>query len=225
MNLLQRFGIKYLIFMTVILFAPVHTVQAEALSFLVVDDAGSPLGNAVVFVPGAPVAPQVTAEPAIMDQIDRTFVPHVLVVEQGRAVKFPNSDNIRHHVYSFSKAKPFEIKLYSGVQEAPLVFDTAGIVALGCNIHDSMVGYIVVSDTTLFALSDTTGKARIAVPALPTAIRVWHPRLLQGSQAAIDMALPPPDAQGQRLIKLSILPEAPPKRASGFSNRFKAYER
>ena len=84
---------------------------------------------------------------AIMDQRKLMFVPDVLVVQTGTAVDFPNSDQVRHQVYSFSGAKTFELALYAGRAHAPVVFDRSGLVTLGCNIHDSMVGYIWVTDS------------------------------------------------------------------------------
>ena len=109
---------------------------------------------------------------AVMDQIDRKFQPHVLVVEQGQQVSFPNSDNIRHHVYSFSSPKAFEIKLYKGRSTEPVLFDNTGVVVLGCNIHDNMVGYIYVRGTETALLTDQQG--RVTLPDSPTEITVWH---------------------------------------------------
>lgn len=98
-------------------------------------------------------------ERAVMDQKDNAFVPHMLVVQRGTAVTFPNSDSVSHHVYLFSEAKRFELALYKGNQHPPLVFDRPGIVVLGCNIHDGMLGYVVVVDTPHFATTDTAGRA------------------------------------------------------------------
>jgi hypothetical protein len=101
-----------------------------------------------------------------MDQRDQQFAPHVLAVQRGTAVSFPNSDQIRHHVYSFSEPKRFELRLYSGVPADPVVFDRAGTVVLGCNIHDDMIGFVRVVDTPWFATSGEDGVARIEkVPA------------------------------------------------------------
>ena len=83
----------------------------------------------------------------IVDQINLEFVPHVKPVVVGSPVYFPNKDDVRHHVYSFSPAKRFELPLYSGTPAAPVVFDRPGIVAIGCNIHDWMLGYIYVAET------------------------------------------------------------------------------
>ena len=86
-----------------------------------------------------------------MAQQGKQFLPDVLVVPVGTSVHFPNRDSVRHHVYSFSPAKKFELKLYTGTPANPVVFDRAGVVTLGCNIHDRMVGWIVVVDTPYYA--------------------------------------------------------------------------
>ena len=96
-----------------------------------------------------------------MDQKNRTFVPHVLAVQTGTAVRFPNSDDIRHQVYSFSSAKTFQLPLYKGTPASPVWFDKAGVVSLGCNIHDHMIAYIYVVDSPWFAKANADGLARI----------------------------------------------------------------
>lgn len=213
---------KPLKYMALLLSSVALDVQAEPLQLRVQDEAGAPLADAVLMAPGARPTPPAT--PAIMDQVNKTFVPHVLVVEQGRSVHFPNSDDIRHHVYSFSKPKPFEIKLYEGSQQAVILFDKPGIVALGCNIHDGMAGYIVVSDTQNVAQTDTNGKATLEVTDRNAPIRAWHPLLLKGNQAAVDMPLPAA-SNGVITITLSVLAPSQPEHGHGFSNRFRTHAR
>lgn len=112
-----------------------------------------------------------------MNQINRQFAPHFLVVQRGSQVRFPNSDSIKHHVYSFSPAKRFELLLNRGMEEEPLLFDKAGIVELGCNVHDWMLGYIYVVDTPFFAYTDEQGKVELKVPAGNYSVSAWHPRM------------------------------------------------
>jgi hypothetical protein len=113
-----------------------------------------------------------------MDQRDHRFVPHVLVVQTGTSVMFPNSDSVSHHVYSFSATKPFELPLYKGQLYPPVVFDQPGVVVLGCNIHDGMLGYVVVVDTPHFALTNEQGVALIdAVPYGDYKIETWTARV------------------------------------------------
>lgn len=140
--------------------------------------AGQPLADAVVAVElrGRP-AKAVAGTRAEVAQRERQFQPAVLVVQTGTAVHFPNFDTVRHHVYSFSPIKPFDIKLYSGTPAEPVVFDKPGVAALGCNIHDQMSAYIVVVDTPLFARTDAAGLARFDLPAGEHQIKAWHPSL------------------------------------------------
>ena len=157
-----------------------RTAQASAgeLHALVKDQNGKPIEDAVVLATpldgkNVPLPRQARNE---MDQIDKEYVPHVKVVTAGSKVYFPNKDNIRHHVYSFSPAKVFELPLYSGTPAAPVLFDKTGQVTLGCNIHDWMLGYIYVADTPFFGKSAKDG--RILIPDVPDgeySVRVWHP--------------------------------------------------
>ena len=146
----------------------------------VLDGAGKPLADAVVFLESAEARRQVRplAEQE-MSQEKKQFVPDVLVLTTGTEVRFPNRDTVRHHVYSFSPAKKFELKLYSGTPARPVRFDQPGVVVLGCNIHDHMVGWIIVLDTPYYAQTPpAAGAALIAdVPPGSYRLRAWHPRL------------------------------------------------
>ena len=119
-------------------------------------------------------------------QRDRELIPYMTVVQTGTAIEFPNQDPFKHHLYSFSPAKTFEIKLYAGKPEKPIVFDKPGEVALGCNIHDWMEAYVLVVDTPYFAKTDDKGRAHIAhVPPGSYRLRWWHPRQKQDLPARI----------------------------------------
>jgi len=119
-----------------------------------------------------------TQYPNVMSQENMTFVPHVLPVYVNSKVSFPNNDETRHHVYSFSKAKVFELRLYSGKAERFVEFENTGVVVLGCNIHDNMLGYIYVSDTPLFLKSNQNGLVNFAnLAAGNYSMSIWHPRL------------------------------------------------
>lgn len=154
------------------------------------DAAGKPLADAVVFLESREARALVKpASGAEIGQKAKVFDPTVLVVPVGTPVSFPNRDTVRHHVYSFSAAKSFELKLYSGVPANPVLFDKAGIAVLGCNIHDAMTAWVVVVDTPYFGRSSATGT--VAIPAVPAGsyrLRVWHPSLPVGAPAA-DQAL------------------------------------
>jgi plastocyanin len=137
---------------------------------------GSSVRDAVVYaVPEGRTLP-LARRTAVMDQKNRMFIPHVLAVQTGTSVRFPNSDDIRHHVYSFSPAKPFQLPLYKGTPANPELFDKAGVVTLGCNIHDQMTAFIIVVDTPYFEKTTANGRAslRDVAPGRYT-LRVWVP--------------------------------------------------
>ncbi len=140
---------------------------------------GEPLeGVAVYAVPRSPEPAPSTRPTAVMDQAHKAFVPHVLVVQTGTSVLFPNNDTVSHHVYSFSRAKVFELPLYKGNAHPPLLFDKPGLVVLGCNIHDSMLGYILVVDTPHFGTTTATGEATLdGLPAGDYRVEIWTPRV------------------------------------------------
>ena len=162
--------------------AMVSTANAYELSVTVtLEGSTEPVANAVVSVDSARPATPVSAE---IYQKDRAFHPHVLVVPVGSSVDFPNRDNTQHHVYSFSPAKTFNIELYADRPAAPIVFDKPGIVELGCNIHDHMQGFVVVTDTADTGRTDTSGKVTLSLDTLPSegsqgtvTLEIWHPRL------------------------------------------------
>ncbi|MET0293167.1 MAG: methylamine utilization protein [Steroidobacteraceae bacterium] len=120
----------------------------------------------------------VAATSLTMDQRELAFVPETLVVRTGGSVEFPNSDKVRHQVYSFSGAKTFKLALYAGRAHPPVVFDKPGLVTLGCNIHDGMIGYIVVTDSPWYGKTDARGAVQLTgVPEGSYTLRVWHPRI------------------------------------------------
>jgi plastocyanin len=144
------------------------------------DQRDQPVEDVVVSaVPeGRPAALPATPVREVVDQINLEFVPHVKPIVAGSSVLFPNKDDVRHHVYSFSPAKRFELPLYSGTPAAPVVFDRPGIVTIGCNIHDWMLGYIYVAETPYLARTGADGRARLeSLPAGRYVVRVWHPRM------------------------------------------------
>ncbi len=148
-------------------------------SFTVVDSEKKPIENAVIQLIGSKIS-QATSpkEPFQLSQRDKQFTPLVLTVPKGASVTFPNYDDIQHHVYSFSGIKKFQFKLSKESKDPPITLDKAGVVPVGCNIHDWMLAYIFVADTPFFATTDSLGKAIINVtnPGDYT-IKVWHPQL------------------------------------------------
>lgn len=144
---------------------------------------GQPVAGAVAYLlPSKPVESDKVPRDT-MDQVNQQFNPHILTVQKGTLVDFPNSDSIKHHVYSFSPAKQFELQLYKGTDTEPLPFDTVGLVELGCNVHDWMLGYILVVDTPYFTQANQQGLASIDLPADQYRLKIWHPRIQDQAQS------------------------------------------
>ncbi len=176
----------------------------------VVDASGKGIEQAIVFVQspdqaqaGAPTA---TADRANMDQVDKTFVPGLLPVVVGTKVYFPNRDNIRHHVYSFSRAKSFELPLYKGEEAPPVLFDKPGVVKIGCNIHDWMSATILVLPNSHFAVTDASGKFSLgAMPGGAYSLVAWHAQSREKTETTaqqVQLA----DANVELNYTLSLLP-------------------
>lgn len=158
----------------------VSPAKAETLARIQVElrvSGGSSEGT-VLSLHSPQAAALVRPSDAVMDQRARRFEPDLLVVAPGSRVAFPNSDNIRHHVYSFSAARRFELPLYSGTPSAPIDFPEPGVVDVGCNIHDWMTAHILVLDTPYFELvSGDRQRIELRAPAGAYRLRVWHRRL------------------------------------------------
>lgn len=159
-----------------VIFLCFHSLMAlAAVQITITDQQGQPLEDAVVELLD-PANVKFSQKKAEIKQQDLTFSPFVSAYQTGTAVDFPNMDKTRHHVYSFSSAKVFELKLYANKPEAPVVFDQAGIIALGCNIHDYMQAYIYVGDSQFLQVTDTKGQTNFAdVPDGNYQLKLWHP--------------------------------------------------
>ncbi|MGB3126505.1 MAG: methylamine utilization protein [Pseudomonas sp.] len=160
-----------------LLLSACNVVAAATLDVFTRQADGTAVSDAVVTLQGPVGVPAGTLK-ADMDQRGQQFAPRVLAVHTGTQIRFPNSDNIRHQVYSFSAAKRFELRLYEGTPADPLLFDKPGVVVLGCNIHDWMLGYVYVTDDPRFGVSDAQGRVRLdGLPAGTYHVTVWHPQL------------------------------------------------
>lgn len=193
-------------------------VRANESSLVIQDSAGNLVAGAIIGVHSDAVVPA-GDQPLVMDQIKRRFVPRVLLVNRGQSVHFPNRDDIRHHLYSFSPAKTFEMKLYKGEPTLPIQFDQAGIVALGCNIHDRMRGFIYVNPAREQAfVSDRNGVVAIDGD-LPDSFFIWHEQLADPSQrihlSSSDGSL----RDGVMVYQLELLPAQDTSRHS-FKKRY-----
>jgi plastocyanin len=191
-------------------------LQAAPQQILVTDQQGQPLADAVVELLD-PANKAYRSKPAEVAQQDLTFRPFVSAVQAGTPVDFPNQDKTRHHVYSFSPAKVFELKLYADKPEAPVLFDTPGVVALGCNIHDYMQAYVYVGESPFLAVTDDKGVATFdEVPAGGYQLKLWHP---WQDQEVAPQAVTLPFATGE--FKIAVTRQEKPSRPKkGFGNNY-----
>jgi len=157
--------------------APLTAVHAgaPAVSGNVISSDGKGVADAVVFVLTPTPAPPHTRPSQVLDQIHKTFVPGLLPIVVGTSVRFPNHDQIHHHVYSFSPAKTFELPLYKGEDAPEVLFDKVGVVKIGCNIHDWMSGIILVLPSPHFSVTDVEGRFVLeGLPAGDYTLVAWH---------------------------------------------------
>ena len=203
------------VLLTVLVFA--GDLLAGSLEVIVKDDKGRPDPDAVAYVVAAGTASAAPKKHAVVDQRDKQFIPYVTAVQVGTPVIFPNSDNIRHHVYSFSPAKKFELPLYSGVPAEPVVFDKVGFVTLGCNIHDWMIAYVAVLPTPYFQVTRQDGHAVLKdLPAGQYTVQVWHPAL-KGQPEALAQRIDVGGGTKSLLFTLPLKHDVRAKRAPGLT--------
>ncbi len=184
---------------------------SSSTTLLFIDQSGKPIENVVVSSPQF-IQQNISEKPLIMDQKKRQFSPRILVAQRGQLVAFPNSDNIRHHVYSFSDAKAFELKLYSGENTEPVMFEQSGIVTLGCNIHDRMLGFIYVNDMPNAIMTGVDGK--ISVESSVEEITFWHPDMSIDNQAREVLAIDHQDKQSHTISVVLVSDVLSPKKSS-----------
>ena len=198
--------------MRIILFAlalagATSPLAAAPLSVRVVDNSGRPVRDAVVtFNPSTGARAPRTGNRYVVSQKNLKFQPFLSIVPVGAEVSFPNFDPTKHHVYSFSPAKRFELKLFARDQSRAVRFDKPGVVALGCNIHDAMSAFIFVTNSAWTARTNAQGVAVFAdAPSAPGRLVVWHP-YLRSPGGTMQQGL----AAGQRNASFSIRLRAPP---------------
>jgi plastocyanin len=192
---------RYGIFCLMVFCAFAARALCADIHILAKDQTGRPIEGAIVWaeVPRAKMPSPVQAE---IVQKNRQFIPPVTVIPVGSVVRFPNWDNVQHHVYSFSPTKTFDIPLYIGESPQVIEFERPGIVTLGCNIHDWMAAYIVVLDTAVFAKTDANGGVLLRdLPAGPVSIFGWSPRL-RGAPVKVDL----PAGQSSAALAMKLRP-------------------
>ena len=174
--------------------------------------AGQPVKDAVVtLTPAAGVHGPIKFDwPMRVAQQNIQFDPFVLIVPVGADVSFPNRDQVRHHVYSFSPAKRFELKLYGKDETRSVHFDKVGVVALGCNIHDTMVGFIKVVATPYAAKTDASGQVKLAdVPSGQAVLSVWQPYLKGPNNEVTRTVAVPAQGEGREVLAVDVRAAAP----------------
>jgi plastocyanin len=183
-------------------------LAAAPLAVRVVDSSGRPVRDAVVtFYPagGAARAPRASGR-YVVSQKNLQFHPFLAIVPVGADVSFPNFDPTKHHVYSFSTAKRFELKLFARDQSRTVRFDKPGVIALGCNIHDAMSAFVVVTDSAWTARTNAQGMASFGdAPNAPARLTIWHP-YLRAPGGLVQQAIGP----GQRTAGFSLRLRPPP---------------
>lgn len=185
---------------------------AAPLTVRVVDASGRPVHDAVVTLHpagGAARAPHPSGRYEV-SQKNLQFHPFLTVIPVGADVSFPNLDPTKHHVYSFSPAKRFELKLFAKDQSRTVHFDKGGVVALGCNIHDQMSAFIFVTDSVWTARTNAQGLVTFAdAPNTPAQVSVWHPYMRVAS-GTLTEAIGPQQHSVTFSVKLRPPPPAMP---------------
>ena len=194
------------------------SLVGASLDVTVKDGSGAFVCDAVVYAQRSSSTSGVAKKQTVIDQRDKQFVPYVTAVQVGTSIMFPNSDNIRHHVYSFSPAKKFELPLYSGVPARPVVFDNVGFVTLGCNIHDWMIAYVAVLPTPHFQVTGNEGRALLKdLPAGQYTVQVWQP-YLKGTPEQFAQTVDLSTSGSKALLfTVELKPDFRAKRAPGLS--------
>lgn len=190
----------------VLALVPALTNGAEFSCAVTATKGGAAVHEAVVSLipldqPAPPVAAGAQFEVA---QEGQEFFPYVAVVRRGTRVVFPNRDTVQHHVYSLSKARKFELPLYHPGRQESLVFETAGEVVVGCNIHDWMIAYIVVVPTPWFGKTDPEGRVALTAPPGRYRVELWHPRLARTVTEEVTLDA---DAPTRREFSLILKPD------------------
>jgi plastocyanin len=210
-----------------VLFMHADPAASAALEVGVLDREGHPVSDVVIVATprqtGDAAASSEALRHAIMDQVDRQFVPRILVVRTGTPVDFPNSDRVAHQVYSFSPAKRFQLSLYRGQVYPPLVFDKPGLVVLGCNIHDDMLGYIYVTPSPFFGKTGAAGTLRLdGLPGGDYEVSAWNPRFNEATDEITENVQLGVSAHPPVTLRLTkaLSPEWRPKPAKANRNAY-----
>jgi plastocyanin len=209
--------------LSIVLFGASLPADPAALHVEVRERGGKPFGGAIVTLYAETGA--LPAQPplrAIVDQVKLAFVPDLLVIPVGSTVEFPNSDAVGHQVYSFSPARRFQLPLYRGKTYPPVTFDKPGLVSLGCNIHDNMLAYLVVTDAPRFGRTDAGGVwVATDLPAGRYRVHAWHPRMNEADEFVEGIATVAADGDGH--VRLQLKSPLRPAAIGGRPRSWDAY--
>ena len=183
-------------------------VHSKQITVSVLTELNIEVANVVVYLTPKNQTPSNTSnEIAIIDQVNTQFLPHILAIQKDTQVRFPNSDSIKHHVYSFSTANTFELQLYKELHADPLLFSKLGYVELGCNIHDWMLGYIFVVDTPYFGKTDNKGNLTFDLPEGEYQLDIWHPRIQDNFSSLSKQLTLPGESEIKIILESPLLPD------------------
>lgn len=204
----------------IVLFLPLGlagAAQASGVTVLVQDGSGKGIADTVIYAEGEQA---LNARPASaeIEQRGLKFIPLVTVVQTGTTILFPNNDKVRHHIYSFSAAHKFDQKLYSGQAASPQLFDKAGTVVLGCNIHDKMLAFVKVVDTPYFAKTDSSGAARIELPPGKYTLKAWHYNATGSQTVEQPLLVKPGEAPAHAAFRMTLKPPVTDADAASSAN-------
>jgi len=161
-----------------LLFFMLSGANAAEISFQLLDKKGRGVSEAFVELVAKNGRHRASPAKGVIDQVDKEFVPLVSMVPKGSTVSFPNSDNIQHQIYSFSKAKKFDLPLFATNESKTITFEQPGVVKMGCNIHDWMLSFLYVHESEFLVKSDDKGRAKFSsIPAGEYRLRIWSPRM------------------------------------------------
>ena len=201
-----------------LLFIVEATARAGEIATTVTDQRGAPVQDAVVYATPRAGKPPKRTPPASIAHQNQQFVPYVTAVQAGALINLPNLDPVKHHAYSISPAKNFELPLYSGTPKEPLLFDKPGIVVIGCNIHDWMKAYVCVVDTPFFAVTDEEGHAQLrGLASGAYDVEIWQPRL-KGEPSANKQQVTVGGAPAKVAFALDLKPGFRPRRNPAAGN-------
>jgi plastocyanin len=132
--------------------------------------------EAVIWLDAPKDAAPVHHPKPVLDQRNISFSPHVIAVQRGMMVEFPNHDRVFHDVFSDHDGQKFNLGLYPVGMIKDLTFDQVGLSRIFCNIHPQMSAYVMVVDTPYYAVADSSGQFTIreVVPGSYT-YHAWRP--------------------------------------------------